>query len=216
MIFLFDLDGTLTDSEEGILKAFKYTLEKMNLEKVDDEILRNYIGPPLNETFKRKFNLYDEDNNRAIAYFREYYREYGKYENIPYKGMKELLEKISKNNTLAVATSKVEDQAIEIVKHFDLDYFDLIVGATEGSSRSKKYEIIEYALNKLEVKDRSKVYMIGDRFTDINGAHRAGINSIGVLWGFGSKEELEDCKADYIVKSVEELESLIDDIEKRA
>lgn len=216
MIFLFDLDGTLTDSEEGILKAFKYTLEKMNLEKVDDEILRNYIGPPLNETFKRKFNLYDEDNNRAIVYFREYYREYGKYENIPYKRMKELLEKISKNNTLAVATSKVEDQAIEIVKHFDLDYFDLIVGATEGSSRSKKYEIIEYALNKLEVKDRSKVYMIGDRFTDINGAHRAGINSIGVLWGFGSKEELEDCKADYIVKSVEELESLIDDIEKRA
>ncbi|MBP2025781.1 HAD-IA family hydrolase [Peptoniphilus stercorisuis] len=216
MIFLFDLDGTLTDSEEGILKAFKYTLEKMNLEKVDDEILKNYIGPPLNETFKRKFNLYDEDNNRAIVYFREYYREYGKYENIPYKRMKELLEKISKNNTLAVATSKVEDQAIEIVKHFDLDYFDLIVGATEGSSRSKKYEIIEYVLNKLEVKDRSKVYMIGDRFTDINGAHRAGINSIGVLWGFGSKEELEDCKADYIVKSVEELESLIDDIEKRA
>ena len=216
MIFLFDLDGTLTDSEEGILKAFKYTLEKMNLEKVDDEILKNYIGPPLNETFKRKFNLYDEDNNRAIVYFREYYREYGKYENIPYKRMKELLEKLSKNNTLAVATSKVEDQAIEIVKHFDLDYFDLIVGATEGSSRSKKYEIIEYVLNKLEVKDRSKVYMIGDRFTDINGAHRAGINSIGVLWGFGSKEELEDCKADYIVKSVEELESLIDDIEKRA
>lgn len=216
MIFLFDLDGTLTDSQEGIINAFKYTIKKMNLEKRDDNSLRKYIGPPLNETFKGDFNLDDEKVNKAIDYFREYYREQGKYENIPYVGIRELLKQISKNNTLAVATSKVEDQAIAIIKHFDLDYFDLISGSSEDSSRTSKEEIMKYTLNELKVEDKSKVFMIGDRYTDINASHKIGANSIGVLWGFGSREELENCKANYIVKNVEELGSLIEDLEKKA
>lgn len=216
MIFLFDLDGTLTDSQEGIINAFKYTIKKMNLEKRDDNSLRKYIGPPLNETFKGDFNLDDEKVNKAIDYFREYYREQGKYENIPYVGIRELLKQISKNNTLAVATSKVEDQAIAIIKHFDLDYFDLISGSSEDSSRTSKEEIMKYTLNELKVEDESKVFMIGDRYTDINASHKIGANSIGVLWGFGSREELENCKANYIVENVEELGSLIEDLEKKA
>lgn len=216
MIFLFDLDGTLTDSQEGIINAFKYTIKKMNLEKRDDNSLRKYIGPPLNETFKGDFNLDDEKVNKAIDYFREYYREQGKYENIPYVGIRELLKQISKNNTLAVATSKVEDQAIAIIKHFDLDYFDLISGSSEDSSRTSKEEIMKYTLNELKVEDKSKVFMIGDRYTDINASHKIGANSIGVLWGFGSREELENCKANYIVENVEELGSLIEDLEKKA
>lgn len=216
MIFLFDLDGTLTDSQEGIINAFKYTIKKMNLEKRDDNSLKKYIGPPLNETFKGDFNLDDEKVNKAIDYFREYYREQGKYENIPYVGIRELLKQISKNNTLAVATSKVEDQAIAIIKHFDLDYFDLISGSSEDSSRTSKEEIMKYTLNELKVEDKSKVFMIGDRYTDINASHKIGANSIGVLWGFGSREELENCKANYIVKNVEELGSLIEDLEKKA
>lgn len=209
MIYLFDLDGTLTNSEEGILKAFHYTFEKMGIKDVSDNILRNYIGPPLDETFRREFNLYNDENDKAMHFFREYYKEKGKYENIPYAGIKELLENLSKKNTLAVATSKVEDQSIDIIEYFKLDYFTKIAGATKDSSRTKKYDIIEYALKSLKVEDRSKVYMIGDRFTDINGARRAGINSIGVLWGFGSREELEDCKADYIVETVSELQELL-------
>lgn len=210
MIFLFDLDGTLTNSEEGILNAFHYTFEKLGFEDVDDSILRDYIGPPLDETFRRKFDLYNEDNDEAISYFREYYAEKGKYENIPYEGMKEIFEKLSKKNTIAVATSKIETMAKEIIDYyFGQNIFTFVGGATKNSNRTKKYEIIEYVLENLDAKDRSNIYMIGDRFTDINGAKRAGIKSIGVLWGFGSKEELEDCKADYIVETVEELEQLI-------
>lgn len=209
MIYLFDLDGTLTNSEEGIIKAFHYTFEKMGMPDMNDEDLKEFIGPPLDETFRRRFNLYGEENEKAMSYFREYYRAKGKYENIPYTGIKELLQEVSKKATLAVCTSKVLDQAQDIIKHYGLEYFTFIGGATIDSSRTKKYDIIEYTLEKLNVKDRSEVYMIGDRFTDINGAHRAGLKAIGVLYGFGSKEELEECKSDYIVETVEELKELL-------
>lgn len=208
--FLFDLDGTLTDSEEGIIKAFHYTLERLNIKNISDNTLREFIGPPLNETFKRRFDLIGEENDRAISYFREYYSKDGKYENVPYKGMDKLLKNVSKENVLAVATSKVEDQAIDIVEHFyGKEYFSFIGGASKDSKRSKKYDIIKYVISNLNIEDLSNTYMIGDRFTDINGARRIGIKSIGVLWGFGSREELEECNADYIVESVEELEKLL-------
>ena len=209
MIYLFDLDGTLTNSEEGILKAFHYTFKKMGMPDMKDEDLIEFIGPPLDETFRRRFNLYNEENEKAMEYFREYYRAEGKYQNIPYEGIKELLQEVSKKHTLAVATSKVLDQAEDIIEHFGLNYFTFIGGATVDTTRTKKYDIIEYTLEKLNVNDRNEVYMIGDRFTDIKGAHRAGLKAIGVLYGFGSKEELEECNADYIVKSVEELKELL-------
>lgn len=214
MILLFDLDGTLTDSEEGIINAFKYTLKKMNMEERTVEELRKYIGPPLDETFRRSFNLYGEKNDEAFKYFKEYMVK-GRFENRPYYGIRELLKKYSKDNTIALASSKNEDQAKDIIKYFKLDYFDFIGAATEDNSRSKKADVINYVLDNLNVKNKSDIYMIGDRFTDINGAKKCGLKSIGVLWGFGSEEELKNSKADYIVSTVEELDHLLDKLYKK-
>ena len=208
MILLFDLDGTLTDSEEGIVNAFKYTIDKLNLQERPVEELRKYIGPPLDETLRKHFGVYGSRNDEAFVYFKEYMKK-GRFENKPYKGIRELLEKYSKNNILALASSKNEDQAVDILKYFKLDYFDFIGAATDDNTRSKKSDVINYVLENLHVENRDNVYMIGDRFTDINGAKICGIKSIGVLWGFGSREELEKCNPDYIVESVEELDTLL-------
>lgn len=188
----FDLDGTLTDSAKGILNAVKYALKKYGIEEYDKDILRAFIGPPLHDSFVKYYGFDDRKADEAVAFYREYFSEKGLYENEVYEGVEELLNGLKKKGKkLVITTSKPEAFTIRILKYFDLEkYFDFVAGATMDASRSKKADVIAYALTKLGIEDKSKVIMIGDRNHDVLGAKANGIKCIGVLYGYGDKEEL--------------------------
>ena len=203
----FDLDGTLTDSEPGIVNAALYTLEKYNISVNEKEELRKFIGPPLQDSFSTDYGFNEEEVEEAIATFREYYAEKGIFENEVYPGITEVLAELkNRGKKLAIATSKPEVFTVRILEHFDLiKYFDYIGAATLDDSKIKKGEIIKEALNTLSIDDLSKVVMVGDRKHDIKGASVNGISSVGVMWGYGSIEEFEKHNATYIINEVEEL-----------
>lgn len=182
-------------------------MRRYHIEEQDEETLRKFIGPPLAESFQRYYGLSAEEAKRAIEYYREYYTAGGMFENKVYEGIPELLEGLkAAGKTLIVATSKPELFAEQILEHFDLArYFDCIAGASMDEVRVNKDEIIDYALDKCGIKDKRQMVMIGDREHDIFGAKRNGLASIGVLFGFGSREELESAGADYIVETPEEI-----------
>lgn len=208
---LFDLDGTLTEPAEGITNSVKYALEKYGITGVTAEELLKFIGPPLQDSFMEFYNFSEEDATKAVSYYREYFAEKGIFENKVYAPIPKLLEKLKeKGKKLVVATSKPEKFTNQILEHFDLKkYFDFVAGATMDNSRTKKVDIIQYALKHVQIKDSDKVIMIGDRHHDIDGAIANHIDSIGVLYGYGTKEELTKAGATYIVASVEELENFL-------
>ena len=203
-IILFDLDGTLTDPGLGITNSVMHALKKWGIEVKERESLYRFIGPPLQDSFMQYYGFSAEDAEKSVTYYREYFREKGLYENEVYPGVEKLLIDLkAAGKTLAVATSKPEEFAIRILKHFQLDgYFDVIAGATMDSSRSKKADVIAYCLDRLGANDLSQVVMVGDREHDIIGAKKVGIDSIGVLVGYGSREELECAGATYVVKTM--------------
>jgi phosphoglycolate phosphatase len=208
---LFDLDGTLTDSAPGVINSVIYALSKFGIEVTDGKELYKFIGPPLWESFKKFYGFSDEDTNKAADYCHEYYSNKGIYENRPFEGLEDLLKLLKTNDkTLIVATAKLEAHAKRILEHFGIaGYFTYIAGANIDGTRVKKDEIIFYALKSCNISDRSKVIMIGDREHDIVGAKKNSIHSIGVLYGYGSKEELEKAGADYIVESVNDIGELL-------
>lgn len=208
---LFDLDGTLTEPAEGITNSVKYALEKYEILGVTTEELLKFIGPPLQDSFMEFYHFSEEDAIKAVAYYREYFSEKGIFENKVYDGIPELLDNLKqKGKKLYVATSKPEKFTNQILEHFDLaKYFDFVAGATMDNSRTKKADIIAYALEHIQLEDCDKVIMVGDRHHDIDGAIANQIDSIGVLYGYGTKEELTKAGATYIVSSIEELENLI-------
>ncbi|RVU55587.1 HAD hydrolase-like protein [Anaerosphaera multitolerans] len=210
MIFLFDLDGTIVDSAQGIINGLLYAFNKSGDEIPEKGDLKKFIGPPFMDTFTKEFGFSKDKSKYLIELFREYYFEEGQLESEPYEGMKELLEIVSSKYKLAVATSKPEVQAVEILKNHGLDeYFHFIGGATLDNSRIKKHDVIEYVLDNLDVNSRENTFMIGDRYPDIVGASMSGLRSIGVLWGYGTFEELQFHKADYIEESVDGLKDRI-------
>lgn len=204
---LFDLDGTLTNPEIGITSSVMYALEKFNIKVEDRKELHPFIGPPLGDSFQRYYGLSEEESQLAIKYYRERFSVKGLYENEVYEGVDKLLQQLKEGGkTLIIATSKPEEFTLKILKHFDLlKYFDYVAGATMDGSRGEKADVIRYALKISGIKDKSKVIMIGDRKYDILGAKENGLDSIGVLFGFGDYEELSKAGADYVVKSVEEI-----------
>lgn len=206
----FDLDGTLTDPAEGITNSFIHAYKYFGMEVPDYKTLCSYIGPPLLDTFRSSFGFSEEKAKEGVKVYREYFSTKGLFENLVYEGIPSLLENLLKNGkTLVVATSKPEVYSIQILKHFDLaKYFTFICGSNEDESRSKKDEVIKYALEKCQISDNSKVLMIGDRMHDIIGAKKNGIKSCGVLYGYGSKDELENEGADFIVKDVNDLQKI--------
>lgn len=208
---LFDLDGTLTDPGEGITNSVAYALEKFDIKNEDRTSLYKFIGPPLKDSFMEFYGFSEEDALKAIAYYRERFREKGMFENMVYDGIVELLSKLKHaGKKLIVATSKPEEFTLTILKHFDLlQYFDFVAGATMDGSRSEKEEIIHYALEHCQIENLDETVMVGDRKFDILGAKTNGIDSIGVLFGYGSLEELEIAGATYIADSPEELGKLI-------
>ncbi len=206
-IILFDLDGTLTDPGEGITNSVSYALKKFGIEAADRRQLYRFIGPPLIESFEKFYGFSGAQAQEAVAYYREYYTQKGIFENKVYDGIAQMLMALrSENRRLALATSKPEVFAQQILTHFSLDsYFEVTAGAKLDGTRTKKDEVILYALESLHVTDRSAVIMVGDREHDIFGAKKTGIDSLGVLFGYGSCEELKQAGADYIAGSVQEI-----------
>ncbi|HEL2219612.1 TPA: HAD family hydrolase [Streptococcus suis] len=207
---LFDLDGTLTDSGQGILNSVAYALEKMGIEEPDAANLNRFIGPPLYESFSRFYQLSPEDTQSAVDAFRVYFKEKGMFENQLYPGIIPLLEELrTAGKTLVIATSKPEIFAKQILEHFGIaHYFDIIAGASLDSSRLSKADVIGYAINQLEAFPKHGV-MIGDREHDIEGARRHQLPAIGVLYGYGSKQEFEKAGATMIVETIQDLKRIL-------
>lgn len=208
---LFDLDGTITDSAEGIINSVEYALKRYNITVTDRSELRKFIGPPLHESFEKYYGFSAEEAKQGVACYREYYARKGIYENRVYDGIESMLSKLKESGkTIILATSKPEKYAGEILKYFKLDdYFTYIAGSNLDGTRTRKDEVIEYALKACNITDYSNVVMIGDRKHDIIGAAMHSIDSIGVLYGYGSREELEGVKATYIINNTEEILTII-------
>lgn len=203
---LFDLDGTLTDPGRGITNSVAYSLKKFGIEVEDKKELYKFIGPPLHDSFMKYYGFSEKEAETAIVYYREYFRDIGIFENEVYDGIENLLNEIkSSGKKIILATSKPEEFAKRILVHFGLDkYFDFAAGATMDTSRSKKGDVIAYALTESGCSSENAV-MVGDRLHDILGAKENSLASIGVLFGYGSREELENAGADYIAETVEDI-----------
>ncbi len=210
---LFDLDGTLTDSGAGIINSVLYALKKFDIEVEDRTQLYAFIGPPLAESFQKFYHFSQEQAFQAVGYYREYFSEKGIFENMVITGIDTLLDKLSySGKKLVVATSKPEAYTIKILEHFNLiSYFQFVAGATMDETRNTKTEVIAYALEHINALSKSEVVMIGDRKHDIEGAKNNNIDSIGVLFGYGDRKELEQAGANYIVESIAELRTLLMD-----
>ena len=204
---LFDLDGTITDSGEGITKSVQYALKSFDILVNNLEELNKFIGPPLKESFKEYYKFDEEKANLALVKYREYYADKGIYENSLYDGIIELLDKLKQNEkTIILATSKPEVYAKQILEYFKIDkYFAFVAGSDFEETRVKKGDVIKYALEGAKISDLSKVIMVGDREHDIIGAKDNNIKSIGVLYGYGNVIELTQARADYIANNTNEL-----------
>ena len=208
---LFDLDGTLTDPAVGITTSVAYALEKFGIKVDDISTLNHFIGPPLLDSFMEDYGFTEDQAKNAIEYYRERFRVKGLYENIVYDGILGMLKELKKSGKeLILATSKPEPFAKEIMQHFGLDkYFLFIAGSNFDGTRTAKSEVIEYALENAGVIDKTSCIMIGDRKHDIAGARKTSLDSIGVLYGYGSREELESAGATYIAETVDDITKLI-------
>jgi len=198
---LFDLDGTLTDPAIGITNSVMHALEKYDIHVADRSELYPFIGPPLDYSFKTFYGFSDEQAVEAIKYYREYFSVTGLFENSVYEGIPAMLEELKKKQVkVALATSKPYEFSIKILKHFDLyKYFDFFGAATMDGRISKKEDVIAHLLEEMGEDDKSSILMVGDRHHDIDGAKANGLMSAGVLWGYGSKEELQTAGAEYIL-----------------
>ena len=208
---LFDLDGTITDSGEGITKSVQYALKHFDIIVNNLEDLHKFIGPPLKESFKEYYKFDEEKANVALVKYREYYAERGIYENSLYDGIIELLDALKNDNkTIILATSKPEVYAKQILEYFKVDkYFTIVAGSNFEETRVKKGDVIKYALESAKISDLSKVIMVGDREHDIIGAKENNIKSIGVTYGYGDVIELTQARADYIANSTNQLLNII-------
>ena len=208
---LFDLDGTITDSALGITNSVKYALNKLNAPIPPYETLCKFIGPPLLDGFRDFCGFGAEKAQAAVKLYREYYETTGLYENAVYDGISEFLRALKKKGkTVILATSKPEKFARLILEHFDLkQYFDYAAGASMDETRNKKDAVIAYALKECNITDKSLAVMVGDRRHDIFGAKQNGISCVGVLYGFGSLEELTAAGADYIAENIDELYKIL-------
>ena len=206
----FDLDGTVVDSGEGVTNSVVYALSKFGVTETRAKTKR-FIGPPLAHSFKTFYDFDDEKAEQAIQYYREYYKEKGIYECYLYDGMRELLSGLKRRNyKIVLCTSKPEDYAKIVLEYLGIDkYFDNVCGATmDEKTRTTKEEVMSYAMMKAHTSPSTTV-MIGDRVYDIGSANYFGLDSIGVTFGYGTRDELKKSKATYIVNSCEEIKKIL-------
>lgn len=204
----FDLDGTLTESGEGITKSVQYALEKIGKPEEDLEKLKVFVGPPLMEQFMKYAGVDEATGRKAVEFYRERYEVKGIYENHPYEGVEKMLQELKrKGYILAVASSKPEYYVTQILDYFKLSsYFDAVVGSEMNGARTSKSEVIEEALKRINMSDkRNEVLMVGDKEHDVLGARAAGLDCVAVAYGYGTQEELTEANPLKIVDSVDEL-----------
>lgn len=211
-IILFDLDGTLTDPGVGITNSVMYALKKFGITVDDRKELYAFIGPPLSESFERFYGFDSYQAKEAVEIYREYFSEKGIFENSLIEGVDELLKFLkSQGKKIALATSKPEVYASRILEHFQIEeYFDVVAGSLLSGERTDKSEVICWALKQMREKynfqnSEEKTVMVGDREHDVAGAHKNHIPCIGVLFGYGSGEELKNAGADGIVSDITQL-----------
>lgn len=199
---LFDLDGTIIDSGEGVTRCVQHALTSFGYGEQPREALNRFIGPPLHISFEEFYNMTPEEAQKAVAVYRERYREKGVFENELYDGVPELLKALYEREiTLVLATSKPLVFAEQILGYLGLkQYFSHIIGSNLDNTMTDKAEVVACALRKTGVSDKSAAIMVGDRKFDIIGAKANGIASVGVLYGYGSKEEFEEAGADFIIE----------------
>lgn len=206
-IVLFDLDGTLTDPKEGIIKCLQYALERSGEHVPETEELLWCIGPPLHESFAKLAPK--QDPSRLVDLYRERYKPVGQFENKMYEGIMDLLSHLKLSKTLFIATSKAEPFAKTIAEHFGFhSHFKRVHGCEMDGTRSDKVELIQHII-KLEGFSPSDAVMIGDRKHDIRGGRLNGLTTIGVTWGYGSRAEHVEAGADHIIETVAELRALL-------
>ncbi len=207
---LFDLDGTLTDPGVGITNSVAYALSKFGINVEDKRELYSFIGPPLIDSFKKYYGFSEEDAKKALGHYREYFKVRGMFENTVYDGVAETLNELNKQGKkLIVATSKPEEFAEQILEYFYLKkYFFGIAGASMDEKRNKKEDVIDYAIKRFNIVPE-KAVMIGDREYDIYGGKAFQMHTIGVLFGYGGKDELSNAGADIIISNFNELLSVL-------
>jgi HAD hydrolase, family IA, variant 1 len=205
---LFDLDGTIVKSDLGITKGVQKSLEHFGInEKLED--LKKFVGPPMVESYTSLYGFSLKQYEEALDVFHDYYRTVGIFECELYDGIGEMLDSLSKEYKLYVATSKPEREARRVIEHFGLDKYFTFVGGSDGdfnTKRATKTAVIEYVLETNKIVDKTYAIMVGDKSHDIVGAGNAGLKSIGVLYGYGGLDEFAE--ANYIVKSVEDLREM--------
>ena len=211
---LLDLDGTLTDSAPGIVNCVRYALDDMGIEHPDDATMRTFLGPPLAVTFGQHFAMTPDQIAYAVEKYRERYHDVGLFENDVYDGIPEMLDGLDGHVTLAVATSKPTYSATRILEHFELArHFAFIGGSDLEGVRHDKAAVIAHTLDELgragSVGAEASVVMVGDREHDVHGARAHGIDTIGVLWGYGDEAELLGAGAVALAADPAALEALL-------
>ena len=204
---LFDLDGTVTDPELGITSAVQYAAQKLGFDAPDRREFYGFIGPPLRKSFSERFSLSEQQSEKAVEYYREYYRPKGIFECVLYPGIKETLKTLSEQGyKIGMATVKPEVFAEKIAKHFGIDvYFDFISGSELDNSRDDKADVIIRATENIQGADIADTVMIGDRAYDMIAAKKLGMSGIGAVYGYGSAKELEEAGADILVNAPSEI-----------
>lgn len=208
---IFDLDGTISDSREGIYNAYRYTIQKLGLKSSDHEILKTLIGPPLQKGFADVFKLEGKDNENAVKVFREYYANKGLYENNLYDGMHMLLGELNALGVcLYVATAKYLVYAKQVLDYFGIEhFFTEIAGADYEGKHAGKLELISGILRRNGITDPEEVVVIGDTRYDIDAAKELEIDSIGVAYGFTSYEEITSFDPEYVANNVADLRDIL-------
>ena len=211
-IVLFDLDGTLTDAAPGIVNGFRLVLDRFGIAQPDDAIMRTYLGPPLAVTWREHYGFTDEQVTEGLRIYREYYHDVGMFENQVFDGIPELLRLLNGEGiVLATATSKPDYSATRIIEHFGLaGYFTFIGAANLEGTRDSKALVIEHTLERLDANAQThRILMVGDRHHDVHGARDHGIDTVGVLWGYGDAEELTRAGAVTLAESPGDLGRLL-------
>ena len=206
-VIAFDLDGTLTNPERGLISSFEYGLSKMGVDFGDRALLRRFIGPPLYDEWRKVYGFSEEEATKALLLFREYFSVYGWWDNELYPGVPDMLTELkSSGKKIVLATSKPEVFAKKILDLFDISqYFDFIGGASTDKTRDKKWEVLEYALSSVGDPPKERCILVGDRVYDAEGAAKVGIDSLGVLYGHGSYAEVEAAGFTAVVNEVADI-----------
>ena len=211
--YLFDLDGTLTQSGVGIIDGAIRTLAKFGIEVTDRDSMRRFIGPPLRYSFREFFGLSEEETEQAVIYYLDFMKQEGIYRAPLYVGVRETLERLSAGGKkLAVVTTKTKYLAEAVIEYDGIrDFFDTIVGPGTDNRNPEKKNLIREALSNLGVSEEEfdSVLMVGDRFYDIEGAALVGVDAAGALYGYGSREELTDAGATFLIEDIRELQAFL-------